>query len=279
MKNKSNYIIENIRGIKNKVYELAIIAPLLCDKDLMIVRPYTQFPIETSDERKNYIDLYYEDIKLGIEIYEPFHEYQKERDDLRKVEIEKKLNCRIIEIKIDDDFVIYDVLEKLKGIIQETIIKEKQNSDYQDWEIKYHTLSQAQDDYPNAIFVNANNFSNGVHGPLKLNEKVRTNADLFVVYSGGTVHRVYEINSESWTQHDDSNLGFLQCGIELPNHKLVSSGATDWNVTTNRVLGNNIQEFSSYKKPKPNKKDNSKDNKYMKNSKFKKIIRKTTRKK
>ena len=59
MKHKSRYIVENIRGLKDKVYELSIITPLLCDKDLFCVRPYTQFPVKTTDDTKNYIDLSY----------------------------------------------------------------------------------------------------------------------------------------------------------------------------------------------------------------------------
>lgn len=279
MKNKSRYIIENIRGLKDKVFELSIITPLLCDKELLIVRPYTQFPVETTGNKKNYIDLYYEDIKLGIEIYEPFHDYQKDVDELRKKEIEDNLACELIEVRIDDEFDIFETIQTLKLTVLERVNEKRKSSDYKDWEVSFHSLSQAQNDYPNAIFVNANNFTEGVHGPIKVNPDVRANADLFVVYSGDTVYKVYQITPESWTEYTDSQMGYLQYGVELPMHELIASGATDWNVTTNRALGNNIQKYSSYRKSMQNKAGVSNSNKYLKNPKFKKIIRKTTRRK
>jgi very-short-patch-repair endonuclease len=279
MKHKSRYIIENIRSIKDKVYELSIITPLLCDKDLLIVRPYTQFPVRTTDNRKNYIDLYYEDIKLGIEIYEPFHEYQTDTDEYRKKEIEGNLGCQIIEIRINDNFIITEEIAKLKKLILDKISEEKLKSNYNDWEIPFHTLEQVKEDYPNGIFANANNFSSGVHGPIKINSKVVENADLFVVYSGGTAYKVFKITKGSWIQSEDSNLGFLQYGNEIPNHPLLASGATDWNVTTNRVLGKNIQNFTSYRVDSDKKYRDRHKNSYSPKGKFKKVIRNTTRRK
>jgi very-short-patch-repair endonuclease len=279
MKHKSRYIIDNISSLKGKVYEMSIIAPLLCDKDLLCVRPYTQFPVETTDKKKNYIDLYYEDIRLGIEIYEPFHGYQAEEDENRKNEIEKKLECKLIEVRIDDNFIITDEIQNLKELILEQVEKERQCCGYKDWDFAYHTREQAKRDYPNAIFVNADNFQNGVHGPIKINEEIRNRADLFVVYSGSTVCTVFDIRGECWKESDDLNAGYLQYGIEIPNHELVASGATDWNVTTNRFLGENIEKYSTYKR-----KDNIARKTIVKNNssqkrKFKNTIRKTTKNK
>lgn len=280
MKHKSRYIIENIRSIKDKVYELSLITPLLCDKDLLIVRPYTQFPVKTADNRKNYIDLYYEDIKMGIEIYEPFHEYQIDTDEYRKKEIEDNLDCQIIEVRINDNFIITEEVAKLKKHILDRVDEEKLiSNNYKDWEISFHTIEQAKEDYPNCIFANANNFSSGVHGPIKINSKVIENADLFVVYSGGTAYKVFGITKENWIQSEDSKLGFLQYGNEIPNHPLLASGATDWNVTTNRVLGINIQKFTSYRVDSDKKLRDRHRNDYSPKGKFKKVIRNTTRKK
>ena len=74
MKQKSAYIIDHINSVKNKKYEIAIIAPLLGDEDLLIIKPHTQYPVKTNKGEQKFIDLYYEQIQLAIEIFEPFHE-------------------------------------------------------------------------------------------------------------------------------------------------------------------------------------------------------------
>lgn len=248
MKQKSNYIIGQINSAKNKKYEIAIIVPLLTDIDLLCLCPYTQYPVTTKSGKQKYIDLYYEQIQLAIEVCEPFHEYQVNDDSIRKDEIDEILKCDFYEISIDSSFVLFDEIKKLKKRIIEKIDERKNAGSFTNWEIPFHTMEQVAIDYPKSISVNADNFALGALGPISINEKIRENADTLIVYSGDTITKVYDISSSFWTECDDKSKGYIHNGIEMPNHPLLASGATNWNITTNRFLGNDIKKYSSYRK-------------------------------
>lgn len=239
---KRQYLLEQVNKLKNKQYEVALIAPLLMDEDLSIIEPYAQYEVLN---RKYRIDLYYPQIKLAIEIYEDHHEYQIDGDKNREIAICKHLNCEFEIIKISDVDNLYSELKRIKNLILKKI---KFEQSFVAWNPVSHTPQQAQKDYPNAIFYQIPKHSdyinlNPLRGPLLIAEDIRKSADLFVVYSGDTptIISVFEVNQNSWTEYNSDKKMYYQTGNELPNHPLISSGMTQWNITTNRFYGVNLK--------------------------------------
>lgn len=132
-------------------------------------------------------------------------------------------------------------------IIKQKREKQKKEGSFNEWTISIFEMSQAQIDYPNAIFFKAtksfeNNSIDPRRGPLKLRPEIREKADTFVTISGETVTNVFSINPSNWEEFKEPNLGFYQNGQEVPNHPLISSGSTKWEPTSNRTLGKNLIE-------------------------------------
>jgi len=84
-----NYNPSSIPVLEQKASELGI-------TDLQHAENGGEFHIK---ELGYWVDGYSKDKNVIIEYYEPFHEKQKERDELRKREIENLLGCTFIEIK------------------------------------------------------------------------------------------------------------------------------------------------------------------------------------
>ena len=243
---KTQYLFEQINRLKNKKFEIAILSSIILDKDLSIVKPYSQYPTNSF-----YVDLYYPDLKFAIEIDEPYHNKQYEIDTERQEIIENAEKCEFYRIKTDDIIDIYETISELKFKIFQKIDELKDNGDFEPWIPKGFKMSQAQTDYPNAIFYKTNMGSDNKHdplrGPLRINQEKRNNVDLFVTLSGGTVVSVYDIDQTCWNEFPDKKRGFYQTGKEIPNHPLISSGATSWSSTTNKMYGKNINKKLNFR--------------------------------
>ncbi|GAA5023589.1 hypothetical protein GCM10011506_06560 [Marivirga lumbricoides] len=242
---KTKYIVEQVHKLKNKPYEILLIAPLLTDPELLDIRPFTQHSVQ-SDSGLFFIDLYYSDLKIAIEIDEEYHEKQITEDTERERIITEKEQCTFKRVKIDDKFDFTTTLKILKEFIvskRDELIK---LGSFTKWTIKTFDISQAQKDHPKTVFFKATKpFDSGfdpTRGPIRISEQIRKNADTFATISGDTVTNVYSIKLEDWENYGQG-LGYIHKGLELPNHSLLSSGTTEqWIVTSNRILGNDLKE-------------------------------------
>lgn len=241
---KSDYIINQINSIKGKVYEIAILTPLLLDDELLDVKPYTQYCVSIEGNR-HLIDLYYPDLKIAIEIDEPHHLNQALDDEVREANIFNVHECSFKRIVIDENFNITNIINELKAYLLEKIGELKRKDTFKKWEIIEYPISQVLDDYPNVILYKSNalEFAPGFvpfSGPLQINGDIRKKANLFVAYSGttSTVVNVYEINENTWVKGEN---GYYQTGFAVPDHPLLSSGDTKWQASTNRMYGKNLK--------------------------------------
>lgn len=242
---KTHYLIPHFNKLKKKCYEVALIAPLLADKELSLLMPYSGNYV-IRDAKKFYIDLYYKQIDLAIEIDEPFHNRQKQEDVERQTVIEESEKCEFKRVKISKDFNIYKELEDLKAFILNKVEKYKKDGLFKDWEYIVHKVEDVQNEYPNAILYKVSDIEDSnydvMRGPLLVNDNIRKNADIFISYSGSAVVNVYKINPNDWIPFQEESRGFYQNGIELPNHPLLSSGITlNWQ-TSNRIYGKNLMK-------------------------------------
>ena len=86
------YLAKSLSRTKRKDYENYVINAIyfrVGNKDLF---PVSQQAVRGSDGKFYYIDLYFPQLKLGIECDERHHAYQKEEDALRELEIARKLS-------------------------------------------------------------------------------------------------------------------------------------------------------------------------------------------
>lgn len=244
MNTKTEYLLDQVYKLKEKPFEIAILSPLIMCKELSIIMPYTQYPVNSGEY---YIDLFYPDLKIAIEIDEDHHEATISEDQERQKNIEEKESCRFHRVRTSDIEDIYESIEKIKQFLLSEIEEFKRSNNFKEWEAISHQIDQVQEDYPNAVFFKATKkqLADGFdpsRGPLMISEEIRENADLFVTYSGDTVTKVFELSKPVWGEYQPNRkLGFYQNGREIPNHPLISSGSTKWNTTSNRVVGKNLK--------------------------------------
>lgn len=238
-KYKHEYLLQQVNRLKNKKFEIAILAPLLYDHELLIVQPYTQYPVGS-----HFIDLYYPDLKLAIEIDEDHHLQQVEEDLNREKTITNCLNCDFIRISTEK---LTDCISK-KADIKETILGKilelKKLGDFVEWNPAVFDLQIAQKDWPNAIFFKIPEkeellSSESFREPVNISPAKIRQADLFVGIYGHTITDVFSGKPVDW---ENTEAGVRNIGKAFPDHPLISSGTTTWNVTSNKAFGNNLKQ-------------------------------------
>lgn len=75
------------------------------------VKLLSQYPVN-----QYYIDGYIPDLKLAIEIDEPFHERTKEQDAIREAHIKSELNCEFYRINVNQP--VYEQIDRLVNKIK-----------------------------------------------------------------------------------------------------------------------------------------------------------------
>lgn len=85
------------------------------------VKFLSQYPVE-----QYYIDGYFPDLKIAVEIDEPYHEQQKEKDSFRETHIKSELDCEFYRINVNEP--VYAQVDRLVDKIRSLSPPE--------WEIK-----------------------------------------------------------------------------------------------------------------------------------------------
>ena len=143
---KYEYLVNEWRGARGKAHELAIIGAFFNDERLTDLRPVTQKCVFTGDGNRRLIDLYYPQIKFGIEINEGYHNSlpQQERDRIRADEIFRVEECSIKVISVANR---NDVPQQIERRIQQVAHARDQkieNGQFESWEkprdLDFHQL-------------------------------------------------------------------------------------------------------------------------------------------
>jgi very-short-patch-repair endonuclease len=117
-----------------------------------------------------YVDAYFPDLNLAVEIDEPHHVRQREADSVREQEIQKKIGCRFIRIGCDES--IYDQVDRIvahvRALAKEHGIKpwrhQPKPSYLKTGEYKAHHIKQLEENgipelmenFENDLFVEGN---------------------------------------------------------------------------------------------------------------------------
>ncbi|WP_316807380.1 AbaSI family restriction endonuclease [Pedobacter agri] len=235
---KHEYLLQQVNKLKSKKHEIAIVTPLLYDSDLQIVQPYAQYPV-----KNYYIDLYYPKLNLAIEVDEPHHSRQIGSDLERQLEIEKTLNCEFIRVCTENTYDYFETINAIKEVILSKVQILTSKNQFTPWSPVFFDMQTAQKDWPNSIFYKIREqekipSSELFRKPLQISADKLSKADYLVGIYGNTVTDVFNANEKDWVS---TKTGHRNVGKTLPQHPMILSGTTIWNVTSNKVYGNNLK--------------------------------------
>lgn len=189
---KSDYVMNQLEkfGSMKKRFEMAIIPPIITDDSNLVVRPVLQFLVRRKPSNKiAYIDLYYPNINLAIEIDEEYHDLRQDEDANRQQEIVNELGCEFLRINAKiKTFNVGETILQIKNVIAVKLEKLKQDGRFSEWtEPQTITLNQLQSETQSTIIMKTI-VVNGVE-VLPFNQispQIRSLAKNVIAYSGST---------------------------------------------------------------------------------------------
>ena len=154
----SDYLINELKsfGSMKKTFEMAVVIPIIMSNDLLDVRPVLQQFVKREPSQKfSYIDLYYPELNLAIEIDENYHDDKQEEDAARQQEIFDTIGCEFKRFNaIAENFNIGQTIQQIKESIVSKILEKKRNGSFNLWtEPVAKTLECLREDFGNTIFV------------------------------------------------------------------------------------------------------------------------------
>jgi len=118
---RSYMIAQELKKTTGKGWEQFFLS-LIINKYKDKLQPFCQYLRKLGNKNKFFIDLYYHQINLAIEIDEPFHKKQIKKDKERQIKIIKDLGCQVFRIDVSKGE--YDKqLENLYKLIDKLIEK------------------------------------------------------------------------------------------------------------------------------------------------------------
>lgn len=136
--NKLEYIAKQLARTKKKKYELYVITRIVHQLNRDDIEVVTQQYISRpSPEKHALVDLYFPQLSLCVEVDEPFHEKQIQKDISRETEIIDSTGFSFERIKITDDihFVNNQVGQLCEKILT-NIIKLEKTGQWKPWEVE-----------------------------------------------------------------------------------------------------------------------------------------------
>ena len=156
---KLEYLIKTLSRTKRKDYENYIVNRVYNELDDLDIKPVTQKYVKNKKDNGKYylIDLYFPQFNIGIECDEPYHNKQKEKDEMRTYEIISKMEGykqRRISVKDKSIEEINKEIDKYVKEIKEEKKKQLNKGNFEPWKIytakeyfKNKNILTVNDDY------------------------------------------------------------------------------------------------------------------------------------
>ena len=225
---KNSHIVKQIKKLKNKEHQLALLAPLLMDEEIWDAEPYVEHFVSIESTKKAYrIDLYYHNLDLAIEVDEEHHKKNSINDNKRETEIKNQQSCEFYRLKVHQEgFIHIDEIKKLKEKIL-NCIKTKEN--FVRWQPKIHDTEDAFRDYPKLIYVKKSNKSSNPFPKFQLRKDFHNDKDLVIA-----------IITDSESQFADKNLKTIDCVYQVTDifSKNQQNGYVEW---SGKTISHSIQ--------------------------------------
>lgn len=243
---KAKYIFGQISSLKttNK-HEMAILSNILYSDELSELKPVIQkyVPIP-EDQTRRYVDLYYPQLQLAIEVDENYHQNQRAEDDLRQINIEKALNCTFRRYDCSTETNHYEVIQKIITDVK-SILHEKRELIEKWTEPSIKSIQTILNTYENvAVFQGKISSTEGFYFPSRrMSEENRQNAKLAIGMSASTVDNSLKyitsiLEVDRWIE-DLKNPGrWLPQGTEIEISGLTMSAYNEWPVGPDILFSN-----------------------------------------
>ena len=134
---KTQYLSNALTKISHKGLELYCITRIWHLLNDLAIEPVFQQPVSFPNGKRALIDIYFPQIKLAIEINEPYHKKQEDKDRIRNKNIVHLTKSHIRKIDCTKSLTnIHQQIDKLVADIKRTIMKKKENQEGQPWSNK-----------------------------------------------------------------------------------------------------------------------------------------------
>jgi hypothetical protein len=136
-----------------------------------------------------YIDLFYPNLNLAIEIDEEYHDLRQDEDAARQQEIINELGCEFLRINAKiDTFNIGEAISQIKNVIAVRLEKLKQEGKFSVWtEPPTKTLNQLQNETLSTIIMKTILVGGIEVLPFnQISQDIRSLAKNVIAYSGST---------------------------------------------------------------------------------------------
>jgi very-short-patch-repair endonuclease len=138
MNSNEKFIHHHTKTSHKRMEAMVIYALHYALRDVKIL---SQYYVQTECKKTFFIDAYFPDIKLAIEVDEPYHDQQKETDSEREKEIKKMLDCTFLRVHHRSS--IYEQVDQIVNLVKEKI----KLQGVKPWEYKLKALQGNSGEY------------------------------------------------------------------------------------------------------------------------------------
>lgn len=226
---------------------MAILSNVLYSIELSDLMPITQKYVSMpEDQSRCYVDLYYPQIQLAIEVDENYHQLQKNEDIERQSNIEKALNCTFKRYDCSAETNHYEIIHKIITDVK-FILNEKKDLIEKWTEPLIQPVQSILDKHENTIiFQGRTDPIEGFYFPSRrISEENRQNTSLAIGMSASTVDNSLKyvtsvLEIDKWTE-DKLNPGqWFPEGKEIQISGLTMSAYNEWPVGQKNLFSSKL---------------------------------------
>lgn len=262
---KSDYLMVQTKGFGDmkKKYEMSVVIPVIFNTLNLEIRPELQKFVLRSESNKNaFIDLYYEEIKLAIEVDEKYHDTKQEHDIARQREIENELGCEFLRIDAKaEEFNAFLAIKKINDRIAEKIAERKNLNSFKRWpKPPTKSLGMITDELKNTIIMKTVKRDGIDVIPYHtISEKIRSNAKQVIVFSGtGEYHEGYigfaTFKVEDFLTSSDNPTLVSPTGSTITNSPYLNTYIKKWDANRSVIYSKDLNKFIQKRKNRKKKK-------------------------
>ncbi len=265
---KSNYVMNQLEkfGSMKKRFEMAIILSVITNDSNLEIRPALQFFVRRKPSEKiAYIDMYYPDIKLAIEIDEEYHDSRQDEDAERQQEIINALGCTFFRINAKkDSFNIGESISQINNEIDTRIKEQKNNGAFTKWtEPPTKTLRDLQSETQATIIIKTIVKDGTEVLPFnQISSEIKSLAKNVIAYSGSTEYHsdlvgFTAFSIDSYIQDPQRSTFISPTGATIADSPYLNTYIDKWDGHKSIVYSNDLLE-TLRSKGKHNKKKGKK---------------------
>ena len=153
--NKKEYYIKQLSKTNKKNYENYVVCRIINLVDDLSLKFITQQPVTMRNGKRALTDLYFPQIDLHVEVDEPFHKNQIDKDKMREADIVSATNHTMERIDVTKNIELIHIhIDKIVKKIKKAIKEKKKNNTFIPWNIEVEYESKT---YINKGYIDLDN--------------------------------------------------------------------------------------------------------------------------